>query len=92
MAKVRINEQGNEYVTLSGGSYAYRNYDDDGQLHNTVFVEQGGGMFVIFSPMAQSHGCVSYYRMSTAAEGVEERFLSEDEELKILARVEKFFN
>ena len=91
MAKVRINEQGNEYVTLSGGSYAYRNYDDDGQLHNTVFVEQGGGMFVIFSPMAQSHGCVSYYRMSTA-EGAGERFLSEDEEFQILAHVEKLFN
>ena len=91
MAEVKINEQGNEHVTFPDGSYAYRNYDDDGELHNTVFVEQGGGMFVVFSPMAQSHGCVSYYRMSTA-EGVEERILSEDEEFNILARVEKLFN
>ena len=62
------------------------------QLHNTVFVDKSGGMFVIFSPIAQKQATFNIIGCRRPLKEFEQRFLLEGGEFRILAHVENHFN
>ena len=57
-----INSQGNHYTSYSDGSYAYINYDEEGQVINEVFVDKDKNMFVEPSKKSVRKGQRSFYQ------------------------------